>query len=255
MKFFKWLGKLIWFVLWGQSGQSQPATESLDTPDPEMAIARDLVNRIMQLDLLSRDELLATLEAEHPERYEKVTRLLREIREAAQAYAQPSIPSLSEEPAPLTKRERQVAWQAMFQAAVDGAKHDRFATALTCLDPQVGLPDGLQLTAKGLIDASSMPNRPVIVDNSEFPNYLLKLHDEAMQTDEGKFIQDRQDAAERYAKKLGLDLEDPAVYDKAPPKLRPHVRYIKPQFVNHHQHRKEYESLRQSPQERPERNT
>lgn len=254
MNFFKWIGKAIWFLLWGQSGQSQPAsTESLDTPDPEMAIARDLVNRIMQLDTPSRDELLSTLEAEHPERYARVTAMLREIREAAQV--QPSIPSLSEEPAPLTKRERQEAWQAVFQAAVDAAKNGRFDQASTVIDLQIGLPDGLKLTEKGLIDASEMPKHRVVVDRSEFPAYLAKLHGEAMQTDEGKFIQDRQDAAERYAKKLGLDLEDPASYDKAPAKLKPHVRYIKPELVNHHQHRKAYESVRQGPQKRPECDT
>jgi hypothetical protein len=250
MKFFKWIGKLIWFVLWGQSGQAAP--ESLDTPDPDRAIIRDLVNRLIQLDTLSRREILDTLERENPARYHAVQDMLREIREAAIAY-QPSIPTLSEEPAPLTKRERQEAWQAMFQDAVDAAKKGHGSQALTCYDMTVGLPDGLKLTEKSLIDPSTMPNRPVVVDRSEFPAYLRRLHEEAMNTDEGKFVQDRQDAAERYAKKLGLDLEDPAVYDKAPAKLKPHVRYIKPEFVNHQHHRTAYESVRQGPQERSER--
>jgi hypothetical protein len=120
------------------------------------------------------------------------------------------------------KRARQLAWQKQIQDAMDGrasagsALGGLTATALI----ETYLPEGVKLKPPGSLEGT-FPATPALIDSSciehindggrrdrsDFPAYMIKLRDEALQTPRGRFVRAKQDAAEAYAKELGINLE------------------------------------------------
>lgn len=253
MKFFRWLGNLLWWVMWGRSGQTAtPADPAAHTNAATLHdTAADVAGRLLALDNLSREEVLAEMQTRDPALRSLVLTKLQELREQYCCVAAPPPP---DERTPEQKhRQAQLDWQARFQNMVDGKING--CEPLTQDSP--GLPFAVHLLSDGkaaplllrennTINAACLPSLPVLHDNSEFPAYLRKLHDEALETDEGELAADRQLAAERYAKKKGIDLEDPQALASVPAILRPHVRYIDPKKVRS-QH---YGPVRESTQKR-----
>jgi len=165
MKFWKWLSNICWLIMWGQSGQPQPAA----TPAAEPA----------------------------------------ELTPAQK------------------RRQAQLAWQQQLQSLISGSSGN-FCISLPLAADSPHLPEGLALNANGLIDARCVASCDEHRGTANpLPAILSrKLLAEALPTPRGQFAVAKQAAAEVCAKELGFDLNDPAVLDKVPAYLRPHVRYI-----------------------------
>lgn len=160
------------------------------------------------------------------------------------------------------KKLKQLEIQQAIQRAVDHRPvepsefvHDKYAFCENALgDVTIELKPGLpgledmrlrETTDRGktgyMIDPAGMPALSAGKDCSEFPQYLRKLYDEAMDTPEGRLVGRQQKAAEKYADELGRPLAE----------VMPHnVRCIDPTIINHAQSHPEAEPLKEQADKR-----